>query len=217
MVGVAHGTRDPRGAEATRALLARVHALAPELSVHESYVEITEPSLRTVLAAVPAPAVVVPLLLGAGYHVQVDLPAAITASGGGARLAPALGPHPLLALALHERLLEAGWNGEPVVLAAAGSSHRRPRRDAQRTAALLERRLGVSVRAAYASAARPTVAEAVAAWQGRAAVASYLLAPGFFHDRVVAAGARVTSAPLGDHDALAQLILLRYTTTSPAR
>lgn len=210
---MAHGTRDPRGAATTRALLARVRVLAPELAVHESYVEIARPSLAAVLAGAPGPAVVVPLLLGTGYHVQVDLPRVIADSGAHARLARALGPHPLLALALHERLLEAGWSGQPVVLAAAGSSHRRPCRDAQRTASLLEQRLGVSVRAAFASAARPTVAEAADAWGGRAVVASYLLAPGYFHDRVRdAAGDRPVTAPLGDHDAVAQLVLLRYST-----
>lgn len=212
LVAVAHGTRDPRGAPAIRALLDRVRSLAPELTVYESYVELTEPSLESALSAMRGPAVVVPLLLGAGYHVNVDLPRAVTASGAHAVLAPALGPHPLLALALHDRLTEAGWRGGPVVLAAAGSSHRRPCVDAQRTAALLERRLGAPVRTAYASAARPTVAEAVESLDGGAAVASYLLAPGYFHDRVVGAGAAVTTAPLGAHDALAQLVLLRYST-----
>ena len=38
----------------------------------------------------------------------------------------------------------------------------------------------------------------------------YLLAPGFFHQRVLAAGADVVSPPIGVHDALARLILRRY-------
>ncbi|MFB7380723.1 sirohydrochlorin chelatase, partial [Kitasatospora purpeofusca] len=42
------------------------------------------------------------------------------------------------------------------------------------------------------------------------AVATHLLAPGFFADRAAATGARWTSAPLGTHEALARLIALRY-------
>jgi sirohydrochlorin ferrochelatase len=49
LVTVAHGTRDPRGAATVRALLDRVRRLAPELTVVESYVELTEPSLAVAL------------------------------------------------------------------------------------------------------------------------------------------------------------------------
>jgi sirohydrochlorin ferrochelatase len=44
----------------------------------------------------------------------------------------------------------------------------------------------------------------------RIAVASYLLAPGHFHDRLRAVGADLVAPPLGMHDALARLILRRY-------
>ena len=42
------------------------------------------------------------------------------------------------------------------------------------------------------------------------AVASYLLAPGVFHGRLRASGAAWVSAPLGDHPAVAGLILERF-------
>jgi sirohydrochlorin ferrochelatase len=42
------------------------------------------------------------------------------------------------------------------------------------------------------------------------AVASYLLAPGVFQDRLRASGAAWVSAPLGDHPAVAALILERF-------
>jgi sirohydrochlorin ferrochelatase len=42
------------------------------------------------------------------------------------------------------------------------------------------------------------------------AVASYLLAPGLFADRLAGAGADVTSAPLGDAPEVAGLVLARY-------
>ncbi|MEV4008524.1 hypothetical protein AB0K37_40630, partial [Actinomadura sp. NPDC049753] len=44
----------------------------------------------------------------------------------------------------------------------------------------------------------------------RIAVASYLLAPGRFHDRMRACGADVVAAPLGAHGAAARLVLRRY-------
>ncbi|MBV9098712.1 MAG: hypothetical protein JO079_11710, partial [Frankiaceae bacterium] len=46
-----------------------------------------------------------------------------------------------------------------------------------------------------------------------AVVASYLLAPGTFYDAISGCGARVASAPLGDHPALAEIVLRRYRAT----
>jgi sirohydrochlorin ferrochelatase len=43
-----------------------------------------------------------------------------------------------------------------------------------------------------------------------AVVASYLLAPGRFADRVAACGASVISAPIGAHPVVAELALSRY-------
>jgi sirohydrochlorin ferrochelatase len=60
------------------------------------------------------------------------------------------------------------------------------------------------------------VAEAVAAARagltgsGRVVAASYLLAPGFFHDRVARAGADVVTAPLAPDDRLVDVVLDRY-------
>ncbi|WP_370118318.1 sirohydrochlorin chelatase [Streptacidiphilus sp. MAP12-33] len=72
----------------------------------------------------------------------------------------------------------------------------------------------VPVVPAYLCAAGPTPAEAVAALRAegheRIAVASYLLAPGFFARRATQAGACLTSAPLGPHNTLAHLVTLRY-------
>ena len=44
----------------------------------------------------------------------------------------------------------------------------------------------------------------------RVSVASYLLTPGFFHDRVTEAGADVVAAPLGVDDRIAEIILERF-------
>jgi sirohydrochlorin ferrochelatase len=117
--------------------------------------------------------------------------------------------------ALADRLRAAGAPaGTPVVLAAAGSTDPRAAGDARHQAALLASHRQAPVLAAFASAARPTVAEAVADLTARTggpvAVASYLLAPGVFAGRLRASGAAWISAPLGDHPAVAGLILERF-------
>lgn len=201
------------------ALLERVRAARPGLDVRLGHVELNEPLLGDTLAALRGPAVLVPLLLGRGHHVKHDLPAALAAAPWvtGAVAAP-LGPHPLLAEALHDRLRAAGWSraGQAVVLAAAGSRDPDSAADTARTAAALAARLGVPVVPAYASAAAPTVPEAVAglagrgADRGRIAVASYFTAPGRFATQTAAAAPWIAADPLGAHPAMARLVLHRY-------
>ena len=217
LVAVAHGSRDPAAAEATRALLEQVRSLRPGLDVLESYLDHASPRLPEVLAALDR-AVVVPLLLGAAYHSRVDVPAAIKSAGGLAVQADVLGPDPLLLRGLERRLGEAGVPaGDPstaVVLASAGSSGASAV-EAVRTLAAEWREQGWwAVEPAYASAASPTVADAVTDLRRRGAprvaVATYLLFPGVFADTMTAAGADVTSAALADVPEVAALVLTRY-------
>ncbi|MFI6410819.1 sirohydrochlorin chelatase [Streptomyces sp. NPDC050585] len=226
LVAVAHGSRDPRALPAVRALLDQVRALRPGLPVRLGHVELDEPLLTDTLDGLPAggDAVLVPLLFGRGHHVKHDLPRAARAAAPRvhARVAAPLGPHPLLAEALHDRLTEAGWRPGPrthrtaaVVLAAAGSRDPESTVGTRRLAALLGDRLGgVPVLAAYASAASPTVPEAVreltARGRTRVAVASCFTAPGLFATRSAAAAPWIAAAPLGPHPALARLVLHRY-------
>ncbi|AXG77715.1 sirohydrochlorin chelatase [Streptomyces paludis] len=237
LVLVAHGSRDPRTPRAVATLLDRVRELRPGLDVRLGHIELNEPALPDTLAALGAGrAVLVPLLLGRGVHIKRDLPAfAADAARLETRIAGALGPHPLLVEALYDRLTEAGWHtstrahprgGDAVVLAAAGSRDPESAADTRRTAALLSERLGgVPVLAAYASAASPTVPEALRALAARGhhrtAVASYFTAPGYFAGRAAAAAPWIAAAPLGAHPALARLVLHRYdealTTPYPKR
>ncbi|GAA4679959.1 CbiX/SirB N-terminal domain-containing protein [Streptomyces chumphonensis] len=223
LVAVAHGSRDPRALTTVQALLAEIRAQRPGLRVELGHIELAAPLLGDTLAAhAPGDVVLVPLLLGRGHHVGHDLPRAADAAPHLRSVpAAALGPHPLLAEALHARLTEARGrrHGPPdaVVLAAAGSRDPRSAADAEHTAALLSRRLGgTPVRPAYATAATPTVPRAVAALRAaghrRIALASYFTAPGHFATRCArAAGPGVPAAPpLGAHPALARLVLHRY-------
>ncbi|MER7185417.1 sirohydrochlorin chelatase [Streptomyces hyaluromycini] len=218
LVLVAHGSRDPRALSTVRALMGRVRALRPGLSVRLGHIELNEPLLPDTLAALgDTETVLVPLLLGRGHHVKRDIPETAAAAGARTRIAAPLGPHPLLADTLHARLLEAGWRRRPasaVVLAAAGSRDPDARVDTSRMAGLLAARLGVPVLPAYASAAAPTVREAITTLRARGrhriAIASYFTAPGRFATECAAQASGIASAPLGAHDAMAELILCRY-------
>lgn len=217
LLAVAHGSRHPSARQAIGVLAAQISRLAPVLRVRVAFVQHAEPSLPAALAAVGPNTVVVPLLLSAGYHLTTDLAGAARATG--ARLADPLGPDPLLVTALTGRLAEAGVpDGTPVVLAAAGSSDPAAEADVAEQAALLAERLGVPVTAAFASAARPSVPDAVAELRARTgqpvAVASYLLAPGHFQEQLGQSGADWVTAPLGGHPALAGVVIDRYRTAS---
>jgi sirohydrochlorin ferrochelatase len=220
LLAVAHGSRNPAAADVIGALARQIRRLAPMLDVRVAFIGHAEPSLPTELDAAGSNAVIVPLLLSSGYHLTTDITGA--ASSAGALVAGPLGPDELLLTALIARLTEAGVPaGTPVVLAAAGSSDPAAADDVRKQADLLAERLGVPVLAAFATAALPIVREAVAELRKRTgqpvAVASYLLAPGYFQDQLCGSGADWVTEPLGDHPAMAGLVIDRYRTAAKAR
>lgn len=228
LVAVAHGSRDPRGQVGVAALLAQVRHQG-RVRVEAAYLDHAAPSLPRALESLAAEGsravVAVPLLVTAAYHSRVDVPGQLAGVGGRlprlrVRQAGVLGPHPLLVAALERRLREAGVRpGDPsvaVVLAAAGSSDAAAVASVAGVARSWARSGWLAVQPAYASAAAPTVADAVADLRRRGApsvvVASYLLAPGTFQDRLVADGrhADLVTEPLADAPEVAALVLLRY-------
>jgi sirohydrochlorin ferrochelatase len=233
LVVVAHGSRNPRALSTVRALLDRVRDQRPGLPVHLGHIELNAPLLPDTLAGLgTAEAVLVPLLLSRGYHVKRDIPEMAASSEVRARVADALGPHPLLVDALYARLVEAGWRTRmkeetrrtsAVVLAAAGSRDPESKVDTNRTAQLLAERLGVPVVPAYSTTAAPTIPDAIrsltASGRHRVAVASCFTAPGRFATECAEAAPWIASAPLGTHPAMAELILHRYdqALATPAR
>jgi sirohydrochlorin ferrochelatase len=162
-------------------------------------------------------AIVVPLLLSGGYHVHVDIAGAVAAAPGTVAARP-LGPDARLVEVLHDRLVSAGADPRDprtaVIVAAAGSSDTRAVADVENTAELLQGRWVGSVTTGFGSAATPTVPDAVAAARQagaeRVVVASYLLAPGHFHDKLAGAGADAVTAPLLPDDRIAAVLLDRY-------
>jgi sirohydrochlorin ferrochelatase len=238
LVAVAHGSRDPRAAATVSELLEVVRERAGELDVRAAFLDHSAPSLPQALSSLDGrPAVVVPLLLTAAYHTRTDIPAQLAAAAAAepelsAACAGPLGPHPLLTAALMRRLGEAGVAvGDPgaraatgVVLAAAGSSDQKANATIAAIAARWQREHGWrAVLPAYASGAGPRPAEAVAALRsaryntagdGPVVVATYLLAPGYFADKVrdtaLGAGAAAVSGVLGAAPEVADTVIERY-------
>ncbi|WHT18504.1 CbiX/SirB N-terminal domain-containing protein [Crossiella sp. CA-258035] len=211
LVLVAHGTKDPAGALVTEALAA---ATARRLGqpVTVAYADVREPRLSEVLVD---DAVVVPAFLASGYHVRVDVPAEVVASGcRNVTVTPAFGAAPQLVALAALRLVEAGWrSGDAVVLGAAGSSDEGALTEVRAAAALLSDRLGEPVEIGYVTTAAPglgTALEAARRTGRRVSVASWLLAPGLFHQALRVAGHAVVAEPLGAHDRVVDLVVQRY-------
>jgi sirohydrochlorin ferrochelatase len=219
LVGCSHGTDDLAGRAAVRSILTGVAAARPDLDVREAFVDVQEPKVADVvghaLEGEATGAVVVPLLLSVGFHVRVDIAAAVDQPG--ATAASPLGPDPRLVDILLDRLQAAGLAAQDaVVLAAAGSTDPAAALAVESVAAGLADRLEQPVTIGYGAGAEPRVPAAVATARadlppgGRVVVASYLLAPGYFYDRVREAGADVVSAPLAPDERLVQIVLDRY-------
>lgn len=235
LLAVAHGSRDPRAAATVEALLTEVRRRRPWLPVATAYLDHSPPTVGQSLDAFAGDpsdcgfgdVVVLPLLLTAAYHSKTDLPGALREARRVHRqlrvhYGDTLGPHDQLIAALERRLAEAGAGpADPetaVVLAAAGSSDPHASAVISAMARAWARRGWWAVVPAYASAARPTPAEAVLllrdAGASRVAVASYFLAPGYFADKVrdesLAAGAAAVSPVLGAAPEVADVVAQRY-------
>ncbi|GIH24758.1 cobalamin biosynthesis protein CbiX [Acrocarpospora phusangensis] len=213
LVMAGHGARDGQWSAVLADLAGRVRRMRPGRRVRLSFLELSTPPLADVLAATVGPVVVVPMLLAGGYHAHVDLPAVVARVRPDARVAGPLGPHPLLTSVLARRLAQAGLRpGDAVVLGAAGSSDPAALDDVRAAARLLSVRLSRPVTAAFAAGGTPTLADALTRARSapRVAVASYLLAPGHFHNRLAESSADLVAAPLGADDDLAALVWARF-------
>jgi sirohydrochlorin ferrochelatase len=212
----------------------------PDLRV--AYLSHAAPSVSQVMSTFGpgAQVTVLPLLLTAAYHSKTDIPRVLARTGLRVTYGEPLGPHPLLLRALERRLPSAAFRNPAeigVVLAAAGSSDPEANATIARLAAQWQARTGwFAVRPAYASPAAaggqgstaaaggqgstadPAPAQAVAellrAGARRVMVATYLLAPGLFADRIrdasLAAGAAAVSPALGASAEVADVVLDRY-------
>ncbi len=218
-----HGTGDAVGQAAIRELVDAVAARV-DVPVLDCFVDVQQPDVPTTLALAPGvtPLVIVPLLLSTGYHVRVDVTeAALKVAPRQTVITPALGPDDRLVDLLELRLREAGFRDtDEVVLAAAGSSDPDAVTDCRAVAAALGRRLGREVTVGFLASAEPRLDAAISATrdahpESRVAVATYLLAPGYFARLAAAADAGLVTAPLLRADGpppaeLVDLVIDRY-------
>jgi hypothetical protein len=172
-------------------------------------------------------AVVVPLLAGPHPEIDRSLAAAMSGAQAPAMLATALGPHPLLAGALHDRLFEAGvarasrsrglniTQGTTGILVVADRGPQAVT-DAGVTTVLLASRL--SLPTAPASLGDRASVEAAVQRLSEAGATHLAIAPCVIGPETDPAEFAALSnalnapcaAPLGGHPAIAQLVAVRY-------
>jgi sirohydrochlorin ferrochelatase len=229
LVAVTHGTPSTANREAVIRLVDGVASARPDLGVSITFVDASNVDVSSALEAAAEPdAVIVPLVLSAGFHVRTGLSLGLDRIGGSARLAPELGPDERLVEVLAQRLAELGLaDGDTVLLAAAGSNDPRAVRECFETARRLGQRLGRSVTAGFIAAAIPRLPDAIEMIRevhpgSRVVVGPYLLAPGTFYDQAAASGADLIADPLLMPDApapsaLVELVLDRYAAVGQER
>jgi sirohydrochlorin ferrochelatase len=216
----AHGSRDASAQEAIEALAGLVRAELPGVDVLVGYLDHATPTVADALAILTRDnesVTVVPLLFAPGKHVDVDLPALVAQPG--VTLTPPLGPDPLVAAALRDRLIEADTPSDAaVVVVSAGSKEPTAGHSAEATARLLADGTGWHVVATDATADLAAVVADVRGEYATVAVAPLLLAPGAFTERITAAaydaGADIVAAPIAAHPAIAVVVAKRYTAST---
>ena len=178
-----------------------------------------------------------PLLLSVGYHVKVDIARAVKSRPGtlaaGAARDPIPGWRPCWtsACARPASRTATRWSSPPPAPPTPT-----PRVSVEELAGQLRALRPNRIVPAYGASAKPSVPDAVAMLReeaaggagagesagavdlgGRVVIASYLLAPGFFHDQLAKAGADLVTAPLLPSPVLAEIALERYDAAVAAR
>ncbi|WP_345564924.1 hypothetical protein [Nonomuraea rosea] len=206
-----------------------VEEIAAVVRVDNPQIEVRLTSVTDLADTLPSgrDAVVVPLLTWDDPVVLAEIGKAIAASGSGAVATEALGPHPLLAEALHIRLAERGLARadrvrllnvsspvDAVILGTVGGA--RAVHAVQATAVLLASRLTLPVVAASLDS-EPGVTVAAqrlrAAGAERLAVAPCLIGHEAPVGIVESAAATIKAGhaqPLGAHSAVAELVARAY-------
>ena len=215
LVATSHGSGVPAARTSITALVDAVRELT-RMEVREAFVDVQEPAVARVVEEVGGPAVVVPLLLAPGFHVHVDIAQAVDRPTVVA--SSTLGPDPRLTRVMLSRLAETGVTRDDiVVLGAAGSTDARARQSVDAAARMLGAAWGAPVPVGYVGGSGSPIDEIVSdvSHKGRrVVVASYLMAPGFFYDKLLRCGAEVVTRPLLDgHDVdpdMVSLVLDRF-------
>lgn len=224
LIGLAHGSRDPRAAAMIAEVMRAVQALRPGLVAAPAFLDLSAPDLTAAVAALQqdqqvSEAVVLPLLFTEAFHARVDAPTAVReaqdATGVALRLGGILGMGEDVLQALDDSACRAHIAAhEAILLLAVGSSREEANLAVHDLAERWSRRRVGPVWAGFATTGEPqatAVLERATAQRRRIGVVPLFLAPGLLLDAVgrqaLAIDAEVAQ-PLGT--ALAGLVLRRY-------
>ncbi|WP_431915258.1 sirohydrochlorin chelatase [Nonomuraea jabiensis] len=203
--------------------------IAAVVRVDHPQIEVRLTSVTDLADSLPSgrDAVIVPLLTWDDPVVLAEIGKAVAATGSGAVVTEALGPHPLLAEALHIRLAERGLARadrvrllnvsspvDAVIMATVGGE--RAVHSVQATAVLLASRLTLPVVSASLDS-EPGIAMAAqrlrAAGAERLAIAPCMIgheAPAGIVEQAAASINAGHAEPLGAHSAVAELVARAY-------
>lgn len=224
------GAATTAGGELAAAIIADASASCPGIPVRTGYLAGGDDRLQTVLRDMHdrggRPAVVVPLLTGPDSAITEAIGAIAARAGFPALVSGPLGPHPLLAEALHARLAEAGLahatragrvsivaEADGILVGAAGADAVQA---AGVVAVLLASRLAIPVASAAltdADSLREALGRLGAAKVAHVALAPCVVGPEIgpgVLERLTAATGMAAAQPIGAHAAIGKLIAMRY-------
>jgi len=224
LIGLAHGSRDPRAARTIGEVMRAVEALRPGLVARPAFLDLSEPDLTATVESLRVDccvtdAVVLPLLFTEAFHATIDAPTAVlqaqTATGVELRLGGILGMGEDVLEALEDSAAQAHIGAHQAILLLAVGSGREQANLAVHDLAdrWSQRRVG-PVWAGFATTGEPTasaVLQRATALRHRIGVVPLFLAPGLLLDAVARAATAIdaeVALPLGT--ALAGLVLRRY-------
>lgn len=224
LIGLAHGSQDPRASRMIAEVMRAVQALRPGLVAVPAFLDLSEPDLCAAVQLlqqdVPvAEAIVLPLLFTEAFHARVDAPTAVReaeqATGVILRLGGILGMGDDVLEALQDSAGRAHIAAhEAILLLAVGSSRAEANDAVHELAGRWSRRRPGPVWAGFATTGDPPAGDVLrrAMTEGRrVGVVPLFLAPGLLLDatarNALAVDAEVAQ-PLGI--ALAGLVLQRY-------
>jgi len=224
LIGLAHGSRDPRAAATIADIMQAVQALRPRLRTAPAFLDLSEPDLTSAVARLQeefpvSEAIVLPLLFSEAFHASVDAPTADEqaqeATGVTLGLGCILGMGEDVLLALQDSAARAHISSHEAILLLAVGSSRPEAIDAVHELAerWSSRRLG-PVWAGFATTGEPQAAavlERATAHRRRIGVVPLFLAPGLLLDATAKAAMAIdaeVAGPLGT--AMAGLVLQRY-------
>ncbi len=191
IIATSHGTNNQQGRQSISLIRQELAAVLQEslpgkFLVHEAYVDVQEPALDRVVAnfSQQERLIIVPLLLSAGYHTEVDIKRAAALCPAQVCIAGALGPSADLAKLQRSRINQTGWDGRgDCLMAAAGSSRGDGRDAALMQADVLSALLARPVPHGFIADIEPRIAELIGRLRP-AVISSYLLAEGHFQQKL---------------------------------